>query len=62
MAQLNKFASTPLLLGHRAADVLPGEDAKVTSRDFQLKLVRPACSPIRAATKVAGTGCPNCAA
>jgi len=44
VAQLNKFASTPLLLGHRA-DVLPGEGAKIASRDVQLKLVRLACSP-----------------
>ena len=45
MAQLNKFGGVPLLLGHRATDVLPGEGAKLASRDVQLRLVRPACSP-----------------
>ena len=45
MAQLNKFGGVPLLLGHRATDVLLGEGAKLASRDVQLKLVRTACSP-----------------
>jgi hypothetical protein len=45
VAQLNKSAGAPLLLGHRAADVLAGEDAKLASRNFQLTLVNPACSP-----------------